>query len=67
MKKLPEYETPPGTTCPDCGEPCLIVPLQNEFDYAGTHCNNGKAGTHYPMDWGSPVSDCCEADIGDCL
>ena len=63
MRKIPEYETPTGTKCPECGEYCMIVALQNEFDYAGTHCNHGEAGTHYPNDWGRPVSDCCEADM----
>ncbi len=61
--RAPEYITPPGTRCPDCGEPCRVVPLRNEFDYAGTHCTYGRPGTHYPAGWGSPVSDCCEADI----
>ena len=60
MAKAPYYHTPEDTICPECGEQCEIVPLQNEFDYAGTHCTHGRSGTHYPSDWGSPVSDCCE-------
>lgn len=61
MPKAPKYFTPDGTVCPECGEECQIVPLLNEFDYAGTHCTYGRGGTHYPSDWGSPASDCCEA------
>ena len=58
--KLLEYVTPEGTICPECGHECDIVPLRNEFGYSGTHCSNGADGTHYPVDWGSPVSSCCE-------
>jgi hypothetical protein len=65
MKTLPEYNTPKGTRCPSCGELCKIVPLKNEFDFAGTHCTGGKSGTHYPDDWGTPVSDCCRAPFED--
>ena len=43
--------------CTDCGEPCDIV--EETFDYAGTHCTNGKAGTHHT---GVYVSKCCGAD-----
>lgn len=64
-RKLPEYDTPLGTHCTECNEPCLIVGLQNEFDYSGTHCNHGAAGTEYPFDWGSPVSNCCDAEVTD--
>lgn len=67
MKTLPQYITPPDTRCPECGEPCEIVGLDNSFDYGGTHCTFGRAGTHYPSGWGWPVSDCCEADIEDAL
>lgn len=49
--------------CPDCGCECEVVPLDNSFDYAGTHCTNGRSGTHYPPGYGSPVSACCEAFI----
>jgi len=51
--------------CPECGEPCEIIPLDNAFDYAGTHCTYGRSGTHYPSDYGTPVSDCCEAPMED--
>ena len=64
-RKAPEYETPDETYCTQCGERCTIIPLENEFDYPGTHCTHGHAGTHYPPGWGSPVSDCCEADTCD--
>ena len=63
MPKPPTYDAPPGTRCPSCGCFCRVVPLRNEFDYAGTHCTYGQPGIHYPAGWGSPVSDCCEADI----
>ena len=49
--------------CPECGEQCEVIPLNNAFDYSGTHCTGGRSGTHYPDDYGSPVSDCCEAPI----
>ena len=67
MRKPPSYETPEGTTCPGCGEECRIVPNLNEFDYSGTHCTHGQSGTHYPFDWGCPVSDCCGVDIEDAV
>ena len=51
------------TICPECGEICNIIPLNNSFDYSGTHCTHGRAGTYYPDDYGRPVSDCCEAEI----
>ena len=53
-------------TCPDCGEECNVIPLDNSFDYAGTHCTGGLPGTHKPDGFGSPVSDCCEAYLEDC-
>ena len=62
-KTAPEYQTPPDTRCPECGELCQIVPLKNEFGYAGTHCTHGQAGTRYPFNWGQPVSDCCGASM----
>lgn len=61
--RMPVYETPEGTVCPECGGPCTIVGDDNSFDYAGTHCTHGRSGTHYPSDWGKPVSDCCEAPM----
>ena len=64
MKRAyPEYSTPEGFRCPECGELCKIVPHENEFDFAGTHCTHGMGGTHYPASWGEPVTDCCEAEI----
>jgi hypothetical protein len=53
----------PDPVCSDCGEPCKVIGLDNSFDYAGTHCTHGKGGTHRPEGYGSPVSDCCEAEI----
>lgn len=61
--RKPSYYTPEGTVCPDCGEPCRIVALDNSFSYSGTHCTHGLGGVHYPAGWGSPVSSCCEADM----
>lgn len=49
--------------CPECGKPCKVIPLKNDFNYAGTHCTHGIAGTHYPDSYGDPVSDCCESFI----
>ena len=63
MHKAPYYDTPDDTVCPDCGEQCEIIPVLNEFAYAGTHCTHGRSGTHYPDDWGSLVSDCCEVPV----
>ena len=48
--------------CTQCGKPCGIIPLDNSFDYSGTHCTMGLGGTHYPAGYGTPVSDCCEAE-----
>ena len=43
--------------CSMCGKECGTVELT--IDYAGTHCNNGRAGTHHT---GEYVSDCCLED-----
>ena len=51
--------------CRDCRQPCKVIPLDNSFDYAGTHCTGGRPGTHYPAGYGDPVSDCCEAEVED--
>ena len=40
--------------CTDCGEECKIVEVT--YNYAGTHCTNGKDGTYHTGDY---VSDCC--------
>ena len=63
MKEIPEYTTPQGYRCPECRKLCKITPLRNEFDYAGTHITHGRGGTHYPDNWGEPVTDCCRAFI----
>ena len=44
--------------CSECGDECEIV--EESFDYAGTHCNHGKSGTHYT---GRYVSKCCLAEL----
>ena len=46
------------TVCSECGEPCDAV--EETFDYAGTHCTNGKGGTHHT---GHYVSKCCLAEL----
>jgi len=46
--------------CDECKEECEIV--EETFDYAGTHCNHGKSGTHHT---GVYVSKCCLADFTD--
>lgn len=61
----PTYETPENFTCPSCNHLCKIIPLENEFDYSGTHCTGGKSGTEYPSSWGNPVTDCCETLCAD--
>ena len=63
MRKFTGYVTPEDFVCPDCGEKAIIVPLDNSFDYAGTHCTYGRSGIHYPQDYGSPVTACCEAPV----
>ena len=62
---IPEYTTPQGFRCPECGELCRIIALDNAFDYAGTHCTGGRSGTHYPDSFGNPVTDCCEIFVDD--
>lgn len=44
--------------CAECGEPC--TPVEETFDYAGSHCTYGRSGTHRTGYW---VSDCCLADL----
>ncbi len=63
MKEIPNYTTPQDFRCPECGELAKIVPLRNEFDYAGTHCTHGFPGTCFPENWGDPVSECCNTFI----
>ena len=40
--------------CVDCGKPCGLY--EETFDYSGTHCTGGIAGTHHT---GHYLSDCC--------
>lgn len=47
--------------CPECGEPCSAVKIDDSFSYSGTHCTGGQGGIHrVPVYY---VSDCCEAVI----
>jgi len=57
-----EKEYPSGkTTCPKCKQECRLIKVDDSFDYSGTHCTNGKAGTHHvPVYY---ISDCCEVEI----
>ena len=50
----------PEVKCSMCGEPCGTV--EETFEYAGTHCTNGKPGIHHT---GVYVSDCCFEDVED--
>ncbi len=43
--------------CDSCGDECEII--EETFDYAGTHCTNGRSGTHRT---GRYLSKCCLAD-----
>ena len=65
MRYAPTYITPLDQVCPNCDEQCEVVPLLNDYDYAGSH--QGGEGTHYPQDWGNPVSSCCDAEIDDAV
>ncbi len=46
--------------CDQCGDECKLI--EEVFDYAGTHCSHGKAGTHHT---GNYYSDCCNAEVSD--
>ena len=59
MKQLIHYITPEDFICPACQEFCIIIPLDNAFNYSGTHCTAGQDGIHYPSDYGKPVTSCC--------
>ena len=50
------YELMP-LLCESCGQQCELV--EESFDYAGTHCTNGRPGTHRT---GVFVTKCCGAD-----
>jgi len=59
--KLPKFHTPAGTLCPECGDPCKIVGLDNAFDYPDQSAKGSSI--HRPAGWGLPVSDCCEGEF----
>lgn len=51
--------------CPECGESIVPIGDDGAFDYAGTHCNYGKAGTHIPhraIATCPKCDECCEGD-----
>jgi hypothetical protein len=54
-RELLEYTTPDGFRCPECERETRIIPLLNDFDH--------QWGTHYPLNWGYPVTECCEVDV----
>lgn len=45
--------------CSECGEPCKVIILKNEF----TIDSPRGSVIYYPSDYGTLVSDCCEAPI----
>lgn len=45
--------------CGECGEVCEVYAEVISWDYAGTHCNFGKSGTHYAGT--EYASKCCDA------
>ena len=49
--------------CPSCENVCQVLPIDDSFDYSGTHCSNGRSGTHHVEIY--YVSDCCESEIED--
>ena len=51
----------PFTECPECGQECKIIEQNDSFDYSGTHCTHGQAGTHRLPSY--YISDCCEAEV----
>lgn len=59
------YITPKGFVCPECGNPCTIVPCDDSFSYSGSHCTSGQGGIHYPSTYGSAMTDCCEVFVYD--
>ena len=48
------------TICEECCHECGAV--EETFDYAGSHCSNGRAGVHHT---GHYVSDCCLAEVSE--
>jgi hypothetical protein len=62
-KVIPKYHTPSGTYCPECGELCRIIGLDNSVDVAATHCTHGLPEIWYPDNFGDPVCDQCHAPI----
>lgn len=56
-----------NSICPACKEECKVIPLDNAFNYSGTHCTGGRDGIYYPSDYGAPVSECCEVIIEDAI
>ena len=49
------------TICPECKQECTIIEINDSFNYSGTHCTHGKAGTHQMPSY--YVSDCCEVEV----
>lgn len=48
--------------CKGCGEECILVMVDESFDYAGTHCTGGGSGTHIVR---YPGSSCCGEEVED--
>ena len=53
-----EYLLKDEIICSECG--CKCIPVEETWEYQGTHCNYGRKGTHHS---GHYVSDCCGAEI----
>ena len=59
------YIKPDNWVCPVCGEQAEIVPLDESFDYSGTHCTFGRSGTYTPPGNGRPVCSANECSVED--
>ena len=62
-KRRPVIQSKLEPICPECQKPCRIIPFDDSFDYAGTHCTGGQPGTHHLPIWYG--TDCCEALLED--
>lgn len=46
--------------CSHCHNKTNEITIDDSFDYAGTHCTHGRAGTWHDS---HQASECCEADV----
>ena len=54
MYRNDDRDCTPDFKCEECGKECTVT--EESFDYNGTHCTHGQAGTHHT---GEYSSDCC--------